>query len=79
MTKRLNDFIRKVEADTKREASELGLDQDDQLLLAVFSWWRMKRPIAHSMTQHLANPAVNCHDSMENKLALALMSRIKNV
>lgn len=52
------------------------LDRETKALLKIQAvaktWWRGKRPIGWTKSQHLANPTVNCTGKHELSLAAAV-------
>lgn len=50
----------------------------DALLTAAYAWWRMKRPAQWTVTEHVANPTINCRGPEEHELAKAVADSIKN-
>lgn len=58
------------------EQRPLVLDEETKALLAVVDaaevWWKGNRPARYRLTQHLKNPAINCHSPAERALAEAM-------
>ena len=36
---------------------------------AAMKWWKLKRPLAYTESQHIKNPTINCRNWPESNLA----------
>lgn len=49
-----------------------------KVVMAAVAWWRSKRPLADSESEHLSNPRVNLTTDWEIDLAIAVSSLLKS-
>jgi hypothetical protein len=49
---------------------EYRLEGLTELELAARAWWRSRRPVRYSLSDHLKNPTVNTNSRAETELAL---------
>lgn len=49
----------------------------DPVRLAALHWWKMRRPSAWSLAEHMAKPTVNCATPSEQRLATEVARMVK--